>query len=145
MKYTLALIFSKTADAVLLIKKKKKPVHHIGKYNGLGGGIDLGETSLECVAREVKEEAGITLVEASFDKFAVTQSPNWSIDCYRAFIDGLDEFKALNIDEGLVEVIHLNELDEIPKVTNLLWLIELALDLDRWRIETNIYYKDNAP
>jgi 8-oxo-dGTP diphosphatase len=33
--------------------------NHFGKYNLPGGGIDLGETSVNGVIREVKEETGI--------------------------------------------------------------------------------------
>jgi len=140
MKYTLAFLFSKQVDAVLLIKKKHKPQRHIGKYNGLGGHIEPGESSRESIAREVKEECGIGLVEASYDKFAVMQGSKWLCFCYRAFIDGLDEYAALDTREGLVEAISLSELNEIPKVCNVEWLIGLALDLDCERLSVKIHY-----
>ena len=40
--------------------KKDKDVHQ-GKYNGLGGKFHAGETPLECVIREVKEESGLDI------------------------------------------------------------------------------------
>ena len=40
--------------------KKDKDIHK-GKYNGLGGKFLPGETPLECVKREVKEESGLEI------------------------------------------------------------------------------------
>lgn len=34
---------------------------HQGRWNGLGGKMELGETPEECVVREVKEESGLTI------------------------------------------------------------------------------------
>lgn len=42
--------------------KKDKDVHE-GKWNGLGGKFDQGETPEQCVIREVKEESGLTVYE----------------------------------------------------------------------------------
>ncbi len=40
--------------------KKDRDVHK-GKWNGLGGKMEAGETPEECVIREVKEESGLTI------------------------------------------------------------------------------------
>ena len=46
---------------ILLGMKKKK--FGAGKYNGLGGGIEPGETEKECAIRETLEEAGIEIID----------------------------------------------------------------------------------
>jgi len=47
-------------DRILLIYKKRG--HGAGKYNGVGGKIEEGESPKECVLREAKEELGIELM-----------------------------------------------------------------------------------
>lgn len=46
---------------LMLYRNKKENDIHKGKYNGLGGKIEPGETPYECVIREVKEESGLTI------------------------------------------------------------------------------------
>lgn len=44
---------------LMLHRNKKEGDVHRGKYNGLGGKLDAGETPEECVIREVREESGL--------------------------------------------------------------------------------------
>ena len=46
---------------MMLHRVKKKNDVHEGKWNGLGGKMELGETPEECVIREVREESGLVL------------------------------------------------------------------------------------
>ncbi|MHA1978029.1 MAG: NUDIX hydrolase [Candidatus Hodarchaeales archaeon] len=45
-------------EVLLLYRNKKENDFHEGKFVGLGGRLEPGETPLECVIREIKEEAG---------------------------------------------------------------------------------------
>ena len=55
---TLAIVYQK--PRILLGMKKVR--FGKGKYNGFGGGLEEGETLLECVKRETFSEAGIKLI-----------------------------------------------------------------------------------
>jgi 8-oxo-dGTP diphosphatase len=57
---TLAFITDVTAHAVLLGEKKSGEIG-TGTVNGPGGGIEQGETAIDCIIRETQEEFGITL------------------------------------------------------------------------------------
>jgi len=48
-------------ELLLLYRNKKENDFHHGKYVAVGGRLELGETPLECVIREVKEETGYSL------------------------------------------------------------------------------------
>lgn len=57
---TLAYVMSPDGASVLLVQRNARPDdHHHGKYNGLGGKLEPGESIVECVKRELREEAGI--------------------------------------------------------------------------------------
>ncbi len=42
------------------VNKKKDDVHE-GKWNGLGGKFEPGESPEDCVKREIREESGLTI------------------------------------------------------------------------------------
>jgi 8-oxo-dGTP diphosphatase len=49
------------AKTLMLYRNKKKNDIHAGKWNGLGGKFNSGETPEECVIREVNEESGLVI------------------------------------------------------------------------------------
>ena len=51
-------------EVLLLYRNKKKNDFHEGKYVGIGGRMEPGETPLECIIREVKEETGYFFSES---------------------------------------------------------------------------------
>lgn len=48
---------------LMLHRNKKHGDIHKGKWNGLGGKLDPGESPDECVVREIREESGLTLLD----------------------------------------------------------------------------------
>jgi len=56
------LCYIKYNGQTLMIYRNKKPNDiHAGKWNGLGGKFEPGETPEECVIREVREESGLEI------------------------------------------------------------------------------------
>jgi 8-oxo-dGTP diphosphatase len=56
------LCYIKHNGKTLMVHRNKKPNDvHEGKWNGLGGKFEAGETPEECVRREVEEEAGLLI------------------------------------------------------------------------------------
>lgn len=51
----------KTGHTLMLHRVKKLNDVHEGKWNGLGGKFEQGESPEECVIREVKEESGLEI------------------------------------------------------------------------------------
>lgn len=50
---------------VLLVHRSRAGDDHQGKYNGLGGKLEPGEDIVTCLHRELMEEAGITVTNAT--------------------------------------------------------------------------------
>ena len=66
MKRT-TLCYIRNKDRILMLYRNKKPDDpNEGKWLGIGGRIEAGETPDECNAREVLEETGLRLLSAHF-------------------------------------------------------------------------------
>ncbi|MFX1282839.1 MAG: NUDIX domain-containing protein [Promethearchaeota archaeon] len=59
---TLAYIVYNNEEVLLLFRNKKEDDFHEGKYIGIGGRLEPGETPLECILRELEEETGYSLL-----------------------------------------------------------------------------------
>jgi 8-oxo-dGTP diphosphatase len=57
--YSCGLIFDEPKQNVMLIQKRR-PKWQEGLFNGIGGHVEEGETPLECMYREAKEESTIS-------------------------------------------------------------------------------------
>jgi 8-oxo-dGTP diphosphatase len=56
------LCYVKHNGKTLMVHRNKKPNDiHEGKWNGLGGKFEAGETPEMCIRREVEEEAGLII------------------------------------------------------------------------------------
>jgi 8-oxo-dGTP diphosphatase len=56
------LCYVKSNGRTLMMHRNKKPGDvHLGKWNGLGGKLDAGESPDDCVVREIREESGLIL------------------------------------------------------------------------------------
>ncbi len=51
---------------LMLHRVKKENDMHEGKYNGLGGKMEKGESPKECAIREIKEESGLNVEEINY-------------------------------------------------------------------------------
>lgn len=88
MKVATSCYITKDNKTLMLHRIKKKNDVHKGRWIGLGGKIEQGETPEDCVIREVKEESGLTLKNPilrgilTFPKF--DKNEDWYVFLYTA-------------------------------------------------------------
>lgn len=101
----------KENQTLMLHRIKKENDYHEGKWNGLGGKFEDGETPEECAIREIKEESGLDVLNPqlkgfiSFPKF--DGDNDWNV-----FVFIVNQFEGNLIDspEGKLEWINNDEL-----------------------------------
>lgn len=104
---TLCYVMNKTNKTTLMIHRiKKENDYHEGKWNGLGGKFEAGESPEECAVREIKEESGLLVNSPRMHGFITF--PNFDlVDDWYVFIFTADDYKGELIDspEGKLEWI----------------------------------------
>lgn len=83
------LVYVVQGDEVLMIHRNQRENDlHFGKYNGLGGKFEEGESPRACAIRELQEESGLTATELTlkgqilFPKFDKLKR-DWLVFVYR--------------------------------------------------------------
>lgn len=61
MKLATLCYLKRQGQTLMLLRNKKPNDIHEGKWNGLGGKFERGESPEECVRREVLEESGLII------------------------------------------------------------------------------------
>ena len=112
---TLCYVIDKKNQKTLMIHRvKKENDYHEGKWNGLGGKFNAGESPEECTTREVFEESGLTIKEPKMHGFI--SFPNFDgIHDWYVFIFTAVSFDGQLIDsnEGVLEWIPNDKLTSL--------------------------------
>jgi len=135
-KYVLG--FCLTPDGVVLIQKSK-PDWQRGKWNGIGGSIEEGETPMDAMLREFREEAHIRTIASQWTELFTLSGATlgnaakpWQMTVFLGRTDGsLKELFPINIDEGRVDVL---EMVPSPIDSTAAWLLPMCWDIERHKI-----------
>jgi 8-oxo-dGTP diphosphatase len=138
--YVLGFAFDETLKRVALIVKAR-PAWQKDKLNGLGGKIEEGETPLQAMTREFREEAGVSTTESEWNLFSVLEGPDFKVYVMRAQIDEA-RFSRLHscTDETVVDMPLDNPALVRHALSNVPWLIAAAQDGDCGRMVITARY-----
>ena len=121
--YVEGFLFDPEYERVALIKKNRGPDSIVGKWNGIGGKVDPGESFEESMRREFLEETG--LVAPHWNRFCNYQFQNGDVIAFFTAVSwGVKFVKTMEDEE--VKVWFLSELHRLDTVYNLNWIIPLA-------------------
>ncbi len=88
MKTTIATLALIVRDGELLLGRKIKKGADIGEQtlNGPGGKLEQGQTLFECLATEVKDEVGLTILEEDTEEIAIVTFHNGESSIFRVHV-----------------------------------------------------------
>lgn len=116
MKNTTICYINKEEKTLLLHRIKKDKDIHQGKWVGLGGKMEKGETPEECIVREVKEESGLA-IKSPILKGIITFPKFKDGEDWYMFIFEASEFEGTLIDdcpEGKLEWVENSKIAGLP-------------------------------
>lgn len=123
MKKTTLLYLEKDGCYLMLHRVKKKNDLNEGKWIGIGGHLEAGETPEECVKRECLEETGIRLTEVSYrgivdfcsDIYEEEEMHLFTAAGYEDTIPRLPDGTLAQVcNEGILAYVPINEVEKLP-------------------------------
>jgi len=110
---TLCFVRNK-GKTLMLHRTKKENDSSAGKYIGLGGKIDAGETPEECVIREVYEESGLKIQNPVLKGVLTFSKSQWYVFVFEAH-----KFSGTLIEDSKEGDLHWIDDSELHKLN--LW------------------------
>lgn len=143
-RYVAGFLFDPTGELVLLIEKKR-PAWMAGKWNGIGGKIEPGETPEHAMDRELWEETGLSseFWQIGWAHFATLSGADFEVTFFAAWSEKIQD--AVQRTDEVIRMWCVANLayGPHPLVSNLPVLIALALDDSG--INKPVYLTDNSP
>ncbi len=115
MKLATLCYIKRNNHTLMLHRIKKENDMHAGKWNGLGGKLEAGESPEECVIREVREESGLEIRNPQLKGVLTFPEFSKGEDWY-VFVFTADDFSGTMIEssEGHLEWISDDRLLDLP-------------------------------
>jgi len=124
-KYVLGFAFSEDKKAVVLILKDK-PDWQKGKWNGVGGKVELSDQSnAQAMVREFYEETGVQTELTDWKRFAELDFPEAEVFCFKMFSNAIKDCSTC--ESEVVDLCSVKNVFKRNLVDNLHVLIRLAL------------------
>jgi 8-oxo-dGTP diphosphatase len=120
------LIFLFRGDMVLLLKGSANKKLWAGKYNGLGGHVEAGESILQAAYRELYEETGLSEPLHLSGTIIISNGSNPGILLF-VFQGKTDQLTFRATHEGTAEWIRLEAIDQFPIVEDLVHILPAVI------------------
>ena len=117
MKLATLCYVHQDGKTLMLHRIKKANDMHAGKWNGLGGKLEPGESPEQCVTREVLEESGLKIIQPRYHGLLVFA--NFKMEDWYVWVFSANQFGGQLIEpeqslEGQLEWIPDAEVGLLP-------------------------------
>lgn len=109
------LCYLERGEEVLLLHRTKKHADpNEGKWIGVGGKIEPGETPEACMRREIQEETGLRVTEYAYRGIVDFLSDEWPSERMHLFTVTAWEGTQRECDEGVLQWIPKETMESLP-------------------------------
>ena len=114
MKNTTLCYIEKDGCYLMMYRIKKKVDVNQGKWIGVGGHCEEGESPDECVLREAREETGLILRNTRARGLVAFVSDKWEMEYMHLFTADQFDGELIECDEGELAWIRKEKVSELP-------------------------------
>jgi 8-oxo-dGTP diphosphatase len=114
MKQTTLCYIERDNKYLMLHRTKKERDENAGKWIGVGGKLEEGESPEDCAAREIAEETGLSVRRLSFRGIITFVSDDWGTEYMYLFTCSDFEGDITDCDEGELRWIPINDVEALP-------------------------------
>lgn len=126
--YAVGFYFNRDMSEVVLIRKKK-PKWQEGKLNGVGGKVEAGETFIQAMVREFKEETGLQTRETEWSLAIEQRGEDYVLAVFHGISSTLELPFIETQEEEQVSWFRVQSLPERSDlIHNIPWYVFLAFD-----------------
>ena len=144
-KYCLGFAFDNSLSNVLLIEKQT-PEWQKGLLNGVGGKLEDFDLSFKhAMTREFLEEVNINTTLDDWQYFAKMQGNNFEVEIFYSKLSDFSSLKQNTHEKPLfmgINQLFNKKFDNC--INNLIWLVPMAMDASKTKIQSNINYNFNT-
>ena len=109
------LCYLERGDEVLMLHRIKKDVdENAGKWIGVGGGFEEGESPEDCLLREVYEETGLRLLSWRYRGIVTFVSDEWGTEYMHLFTSACFTGELRDCAEGVLAWKKRGEILSLP-------------------------------
>ncbi|WP_041278854.1 NUDIX hydrolase [Desulfotalea psychrophila] len=146
---SLVYIISPNGKQTLLVhRNKRESDQHLGKYNGLGGKMEASEDIVQCLRREIHEEAGIVC-----ENVTLRGTINWTGfgpngENWLGFIFRVEAFSGIpynSNEEGDLLWVDIDRLQDLPMWEGDRYFLPLVFDDDPRTFHGYMPYNGSRP
>ena len=114
MKNTTLCYVEQDGKYLMLLRNKKKQDENAGKWIGVGGKFEEGESPQDCLLREVQEETGLRLTQYRFRGIVTFVSDQYETEYMHLFTAHGFEGERIPCDEGELRWVEKDEVLSLP-------------------------------
>jgi 8-oxo-dGTP diphosphatase len=114
MKNTTLCYLIRGNDYLMLHRTKKEKDENQGKWVGVGGKLEEGESPEECANREILEETGLTAQKLSYKGIVTFVSDLWGTEYMHLFTSDSFTGELKECEEGELKWVNRETVSQLP-------------------------------